>query len=73
MVATWAHILAITNSSHTRGIHLYVFRFISAPSCRVLCPDGSKLQSLAIVRFRNWCRELGMIIATTSSKLAEQS
>ena len=40
---------------------------ISAPSCCVPCPDGIKLQSLDIVRFRNWCRELGMTIATTSS------
>ena len=32
---------------------------ISAPSCRVPCPDGIKLQSLGNVRFRNWRRELG--------------
>ena len=38
---------------------LYVFRFISAPSCRVPCPDGIELQSLGNVRFRNWRRELG--------------
>ena len=55
-------------SSHTRGIYLYVFRFISALSCRVPCPDGIKLQSLGNVRFRNWHREVGkMAIATTSS------
>ena len=41
------------------GIYLYVFRFISALSYRVLCPDGIKLQSLGNVRFRNWRRELG--------------
>ena len=41
---------------------------ISAPSCRVPCPDGIKLQSLGNVRFRNWRREVGkMAIATTSS------
>ena len=41
---------------------------ISAPSCRVPCPDGIKLQSLGNVRFRNWRRKLGkMTIATTSS------
>ena len=32
---------------------------ISAPLCRVLYPDGIKLQSLGNVRFRNWRRELG--------------
>ena len=59
VVATWAHILVIVSSSHMRGIYLYVFRFISAPLCRVPCPDGIKLQSLGNVRnFRNWCREL---------------
>ena len=59
MVVTRAHILTIVGSSHTRGIYLYVFRFISALLCRVLCPDGIKLQSLGNVRFRNWRRELG--------------
>ena len=40
-------------SSHTGGIYLYVFRFISALSCRVPYPDGIKLQSLGNFRFRN--------------------
>ena len=59
MVATRAHIFTIVGESHTRGIYLYVFRFISALSCCVPCPDGIKLQSLVNVRFRNWGRELG--------------
>ena len=59
MVETRAHILTIVGSSHTRGIYLYVFRFISVLSCRVPCPDGIKLQSLGNVRFSNWRRELG--------------
>ena len=59
MVGTWAHILTIVGLSHTQGIYLYVFRFISALSCHVPCPDGIKLQSLGNVRFRNWRRELG--------------
>ena len=61
-------VLTIVGWSHTQGINLYVFRFISALSCRVPCPDGIKLQSLGNVRFRNWRREVGkMAIATTSS------
>ena len=32
---------------------------ISAPSRRVPCPDGIKLQSLGNVRLRNWCKEVG--------------
>ena len=68
MVAMRAHILTIVGSSHTQGIYLYVFRFISALSCRVPCPDGIKSQSLGNVRFMNCHRELGkMTIATTSS------
>ena len=59
MVATQAHILTIVGSSHTRGIYLYVFRFISALSCHVPCPDGIKLQSLGDVMLRNWRRKLG--------------
>ena len=59
MVAMRAHIPTIVGWSHTRGIYLYVFRFISALSCRVPCPDGIKLQSLGNVRFRNWRKELG--------------
>ena len=54
MVATRAHLLEIAGLSH-----LYVFRFISALLCRVLCTDGIKLQSLGNVGFRNWRRELG--------------
>ena len=54
------------------GIYLQIF-LISAPSCHVPCPDGVKLQSLGIVRFRNWHSKLVMTIATNSSKLAEQS
>ena len=51
MVAMWAHILVVANSSHMRGIYLYVFRFISATlPCRVPCPDAIKLQSLGNVR-----------------------
>ena len=68
MVATLTHILVVASSSHTQGIYFYVFRFISAAlPCRVPCPDGIKLQSLGIVRFWNWCKELGMTISTTSS------
>ena len=60
MVARQAHIPTIVGWSHTRGIYLYVFRFISAAlPCRIPCPDGIKLQSLGNVRFRNWRRELG--------------
>ena len=47
MVAIRAHILVVASSSHTQGICLYVFRFVSAA---LSCPDGIKLQSLGNVR-----------------------
>ena len=73
MVATRAHILTIVGSSHTWGIYLYVFRFISVLSCCVLCPDGIEIQSLGNVGFRNWRRELGNDYRNDQLYLAERS
>ena len=60
MVATRAHIPTVMGLSHTGHISLCLqISLISAPSCRVPCPDGIKLQSLGNVRFRNWHKEVG--------------
>ena len=59
---TWLRVRA------TRGAFLCLQIYFCCLPCRVPCPNGIKLQSLGVVRFRNWCREVGkMAIATTSS------
>ena len=72
-VASWLRRGLTYPRSWIRATPVHIFlclqiSLISAPSCRVPCPDGIKLQSLGNVRFRNWRREVGkMAIATTSS------